>query len=171
MPSEGGTGYAEGPELPPRLSSSVLLPRRVLHRQPTPTQYLIRSRPPLRRLGTRRLRLPCRLRTPSPPGRADEQPLPLALRYLFFIMASGPAGPLVHPHGELISRRESHGRDRLWPSIRSLLLPPRLPRRYPSRPDATATSMWELPFKDFHPTLTSRPPQRPIWTPSALLLK
>ena len=41
--------------------------------------------------------------------------------------ASGPAGPLVHPLDVLSTRRESHGRDRLWPSLRPLLLPLRLP--------------------------------------------
>ena len=70
-------------------------------------------------------------------------------------MASGPAGPLVHPHGVLTPRRESHGRNRLWPSLRPLLLPPRLPRRYPFRPVATTPSLWELLFSEFHPPLTS----------------
>ena len=65
---------------------------------------------------TRHLRLPCRLRAASPLGRADEQPLPLALRRLMFIRALVSAGPLSHPHGVLTPRRKFHGRNHLWPS-------------------------------------------------------
>ena len=65
-------------------------------------------------------------------------------------MASGPAGLLVHPLGVLAPRRESHGRDHLRSSLRPLLLPPRLPGRYPSHPAATAPSLREHPFEDFH---------------------
>ena len=157
--------------LPRRLSPSMLLPRRALRREPIPSRSLIRPRSPFRRLATRRLRLPCRLRAAFPIGRANEQPLPLALLcLLLIIMVSGPAGPLVHPQGVLTPRRESHGRDRLWPSLRPLLLPSHLPRRYPFRPAATAPSLLEFLFQDFHPPLTSCPPQRPTWMPSALLL-
>ena len=129
------------PPLRRRLSPSMPLPRRAFHREPNPRRLLIRPRPPLRRLVTRCLRLRCRLRAASPLGRADEQPLPLALRRLLLFMISGPAGPLVHPPGVLTPRREAHGCGRLWPSIRSLLLPRRLSRRYPSRPAATAPSL------------------------------
>ena len=38
----------------------------------------------------------------------------------------GPAGPLVHPLDILSPRRVSHGRNRLWPSLRPPLLPLRL---------------------------------------------
>ena len=126
------------PPLPRRLSPSMLLPRRALHRESIPPRSPIRPRPPFRRLTTWRLGLPCRLRAASLLERADKQPVPLALHRLLFIMVSGPAGPLVHPQGVLTPRRESHGRDRLWPSLRPLLLPPRLPRRYTCRPAATA---------------------------------
>ena len=51
------------------------LPIGVLDREPTPPRSLIRPRPPLRRLATRRLRMPCRLRAASPLGRAEEQSL------------------------------------------------------------------------------------------------
>ena len=100
------------PPLPRRLSPSMLLPSRALHREPTPPQPLIRPRPSLRRL-----------RAAPPLGRADEHPLALALSRLLSIMASGPTGPLVHPRGVLTPRRESHDRNRLWPSLRPLLLP------------------------------------------------
>ena len=53
----------------------------------------------------------------DPLGRADEQPLPLAPRRLLLIMASGPAGPLGHPSGNLSPRRESCGRDRPHPVV------------------------------------------------------
>ena len=66
----------------------------------------------------------------TPLRRADEQPLPLALRRLLLIMASGPVRALVHPHGVPAHRRESHGRDRLWVSLRSLIRPRRVPQRY-----------------------------------------
>ena len=132
--------------LPRRLLPSMLLPRRELHRGPTPPPSLIRPRPPLRRPVTRHLQLPCHLRAASPLGRTEERPLALALSHLLFIMAPGPAEPLVYPLGVLTPRRESHGRDRLWPSLRPLLLPPRLPRRYPSRPAATALILCELLF-------------------------
>ena len=158
------------PPLPRRLSPSMFFPRRELHREPIPPRSLIRLRPPLRRLATRHLRLPYRLRAASPLGRAAEQPLVLALRRLLLIMVSGPAGPLVHPHGVLTPRRESHGRDRLRPSLRPLLLPHHLARRYPSRRAATASSLREPLFLDVYPPLTSRPTQRPTWMPSALLL-
>ena len=134
------------PPLPRRLSLSVLFPRQALHRELIPPRSLIRPRPPLHRVATLHLRRPCRLRAASPLGRADEQPLALALRRLLLIMASGSTGFLVHPHGVRKPRRGSHGRDRLWPSLRPLLLPLRLPLRYPSRPVATVPSLWELFF-------------------------
>ena len=81
----------------------------------------------VRRLATRHLRRPCRPWAVFPQGSADEQPLPLALSRLMLTMASGPAGPNVHPRGVLTPVRESHARDRLWPSLRPLLLPPGLP--------------------------------------------
>ena len=115
------------PPLPRRLSPSILLLHQALNRESIPPRSLIRPRPPFRLLATRHLRLPCRLRAASPLGRADEQPLPLGLRRLLLIMVSGPVGPVVHPHGVLASRREFHGHHRLSPSLRYLLLPPRLP--------------------------------------------
>ena len=128
------------PPLPRRLSPSMLIPSRALHREPIPPRSLVRPRPPLRRLATRHVRLPCRLRAALPLGRADEQPLPLPLSRLLLNMASGPTGALVHPHGVLTPRRESHGRDRLWPST-ALLLPPHVSRRCPSRPAAATRSL------------------------------
>ena len=148
----------------------MVLPRRALHREPIPPQSLIRPRPPLHRLATRHLRLPCWLRAACPLRRTDEQSLPLALRRLLLIMALGPTGFFVHPHDVIAPRREPHGRHHLRPSLRPLLLPPRLPRRYPSRPAATSPSLWELLFSDFDPPLTSRPPQWPSRMPSPLLL-
>ena len=145
VPSEGGTGSAEAPATA-ILSPSMLLPRRAPHSASTPPRSLIWPRPSLRRLSTRHLRLPCCLRATPPLGAAEEQPLPLAPSHLLLIMASGPAGLLVHPLDVLTPRRESHGRDRLWPSLRPPPLPPRLPRRYPSRPATNAPSLWELPF-------------------------
>ena len=70
------------PSLQRRLSLSMLLPRRALHREPTSPQSRIRPLLPFRRLATRRLRLPCRLRAASPLGCAEEQPLPMPLSYL-----------------------------------------------------------------------------------------
>ena len=136
-PSEGGTGSAEAP-LPRRLLPSMLLPRRALHREPISPGLLIRPRSPLRRLATRRIRLPYRLRVASPLGHADEQSHPLALRRLLFIMVSGPTRPLVHPPGVLTPRSEPHGRGYLWSPLSPLLLPPRLSRRYSFPPAATA---------------------------------
>ena len=81
-----------------------------------------------------------RLPAASPLGRADEQPPPLAPRRLLLIMASGSAGPLDHPSGVLFPHRESHGRDRLHPSLGPRRLPPRRSRWYPSRPTTTAPS-------------------------------
>ena len=101
---------------------------------------------------------------PAPPAA-----LPLSGR-LVLILVSGPAGPFDHSQGVLTPRRESHGQDRLWPSLRPLLLPPPLPLRYPFRPAATAPSPWELLFQDFRPPLTFRLSQLPTWMPSALLL-
>ena len=112
------------PPLPRRVSPGMLLPRRAPRMEPTPPGSLIRPRPPLRRLATRHLQLLCCLRAASPLGRAEEQPPPLAPSRLLLIVASGPAGPLVHPLNVLAPRRESHGRDRLWPSLRPPLLPP-----------------------------------------------
>ena len=132
------------PPLLRRLSPSMLLARRARHKEPIPTRSLIRPRPPLSRLVTRRLRLPCRFRATSPLGRANEQPLPLALRRLMLIMVSSPAGSLVHPPGVRTPRREPHGPDRLWPSLRPMLLPPCMSRQYPFRPAATAPSLRKL---------------------------
>ena len=42
-------------------------------------------------------------------------------------LPSGPAGPLVRRRRVLRPRRTSQGRDRLWPSLRPLLLIARLP--------------------------------------------
>ena len=47
---------------------------------------------------------------------------------------SGPAGPLVCVHCVRTPGGKSHGRNRFRPSIRPLLLPARLLRRYPFRP-------------------------------------
>lgn len=71
----------------------------------------------LGRLATWRLRLPCRLQAASLLGRGQEQLLTLALSLLPRIMASGPAGSLVHPLGGQTPRRESHGRECLWWSL------------------------------------------------------
>ena len=61
-----------------------------------------------------------RLPAASPPVRAGE-PLPLALRRLLLIIASGTAGPLDHPPGVLSSHRESQPQDR--PSSYRLVCP------------------------------------------------
>ena len=50
-----------------------------------------------------------------------------------------------------------------------LLLPLPLPRRYSSRPAASALNLLEVLFYDFHPPLAYRPPERPTWMPLALL--
>ena len=113
--------------LPRRVSPSMLPPRPAPRTEPTPPRLLIRPRSPVRHRATRYLRVPCRLRAPSPLGRAEEQPPPLAPSHLPLIMASGPPGPLVHPLDVQSLRRESYGRYRLWPSLRPPLLPPRLP--------------------------------------------
>ena len=55
-----------------------------------------------------------------------------------------PAEPLDHLPGALPPRRESHGRGRIRPPPRSLLLPPRRSRRCQYRPTATAQGLWEL---------------------------
>ena len=96
VPSWGGTGSAESPATATR-SPSVLRSRRASHREPTRQRSLIRSRPPFRHWATRHLRLPCRLRAAFPLGRAEEHPPPMATSHLLLIMASGPAGPLIHP--------------------------------------------------------------------------
>ena len=70
----------------------------------------------------------------------------LVLHPLLSTMALGPAGPLDHLPGVLQPRRESHGRGRLRPPPRPLLLPPRRSRRCQYRPTATAQSLWELLF-------------------------
>ena len=123
----GAARARQKPPLQRRVSPSMLLPRQAPHGEPTPPISLIRPRPPLCHRATRHLRLPCRLRAAFPLGRAEKQPPPLAPSHLLLTMASGPAGPLVHPLNVLSPRRESHGRDSLWPSLRPLLLPPRLP--------------------------------------------
>ena len=128
LPYPPGVARArQKPMLQRRVSPSMLLPRRAPHREPTPPRSLIRPRPPLRHRATRHLRLPCRLRAAFSPGRAEEQPPPLAPSYLLLIMASGPAGPLVHRLEVFSPRRESHCPDRLWPSLRPLLLSARPP--------------------------------------------
>ena len=140
----GAARARQKPPLPRRVSPSMLLLSRASHREPTPSRSFIRPRPPLRLRATRHLRLPCRLRVSSPLGRTGKQPSPPAPSHLLLIMTSGPAGPLVHPLDVLSPRHESHGRDRVWPSLCPPLLPPRLPLRYPSRLAATAPSLWEL---------------------------
>ena len=49
------------------------------------------------------------------------------------------------------------------------LLPPPRPRRYPSRPIATAPSLCELLFFGFRRHLTDSPSPRPVWVPSGEL--
>ena len=56
----------------------------------------------------------------------------------------GPAGALDHLPGVLPPRRESHGRGRLRPPPRPLLLPPLRSQRCQYRPTATAPSLWRL---------------------------
>ena len=139
------------PPLPQGLSPSMLLPCRTPHREPAPPRSVILPRPPLRYMAPRHLRPPCWLWVASPLGRAEEQPPPLAPSHLLLRMASGPAGPLVLPLDVLSPLRESHGRDRLCPSLRPPILPPRLPRWYPSRQAATAPTLWDPLFEGFYP--------------------
>lgn len=64
------------------------------------------------------------------------------------------------------------GRDRPRPSLRPLLLPPRLPQRYRFHPITTARSLRERgnpSLKTLAPRLAPPPPQRPIWMLLALL--
>ena len=124
------------PPLPRRVSPDMLLPRLAPHREPTPPRSLIRPRPPLRRIATRHPRLPGHIRAASLIGRAKEQPPTLAASHLLLTMASVPAGFLVRLLDVRIPR--------LWPLLRPPLLPPRLTRRYSSRPAATTPSLWEL---------------------------
>ena len=58
----------------------------------------------------------------------------------------GLGGPPCPSARRVSSRLESHGRDRPWPSLRPVLLPPCLPRRFPFHPAATAPSLRELLF-------------------------
>ena len=158
-----GARALQKPQLPRPLSPSILLARRALHREPIPLRSLIRPHPPLRRLATRLLRLPYRLRTESPLGRTDEQPRPLALHRLLLIIVSGPARPLIlHPHGALAPRRESDDRTPL--SCR-LACPDGTQSVRPRPRRACGNSSF-----NFRPTVVSRPSQRPTWMPSALLL-
>ena len=71
---------------------------------------------------------------------SDTPAASLAPRRLLLIMASGPAGPLAHQPGVLSPRREPHSRDLPHQSFWPRLLPIHWPRRYPSRPNATAPS-------------------------------
>ena len=59
-----------------------------------------------------------------------------------YIMDSGPAGPLGHLLDEIQPRRESHGRGRLRPPPRPLLLPTRRSARCHYRPTATTQSLY-----------------------------
>ena len=147
----GAARARQKPPLRRGVSPIMLLPRRPPHREPAPPRSVIFPRPPLRYMAPRHLRPPCWLWVASPLGRAEEQPPPLAPSHLLLRMASGPAGPLVLPLDVLSPLRESHGRDRLCPSLRPPILPPRLPRWYPSRQAATAPTLWEPLFEGFHP--------------------
>lgn len=132
---------SQKPPLLLQMSPCLLLPKQAVHGEPTPS--LIRPCLPLRRLAFRRPRLPWHCCPPAvfPLGRVDGQPQLQAQRQLPVTMASDPAGPLVHLLGESTPRCQPHGRDRLWPSFRPLLLLSRLARRYPFRPTATAPSL------------------------------
>ena len=165
VPSESGTGSAKAP-LPRRLPPSMLLLSRALHREPIPPRSLIRPRPPLL-LATRHLRLPCCLRAASPLGRVDEQLLPLAPAYSYGFEPGGP--PRLSAWRAIISPRVSRPRPSL-PVVTVPTLSVSLAPTVPIRPAATAPSLWALPFQDFHPLVTSCPPQRPTWMPSVLLL-
>ena len=85
-------------------------------------------------------------------------------------MALGPAGPLDHLLGGLTPRRESHGRGRVRPPPRPLLLPPRRSRRCQYRPTATAQILWELLSYGLRPLLATHRLPPPSWMPLATLL-
>ena len=97
-----------------------------------------------------------------------QQPLPLAPCRLVLNLASGPAGPLDHP-SSVQSPRESHGRDRLHPSLWPQLQLLRRSRRYPSRSTATTPIPREVLIYGFGRQLMHRPSPRLTWMPSAQL--
>ena len=124
VPSGGGTGSADAPaaaksvtqHAPPTSSTSQGADSAEIA-DPAASAPSLQGDPPTA--------LP--LRVAFPLGFAEEQSPPLAPSHLLLIMASGPAGPLAHPLDVLSPRRESHGRDHLWPSLRPPLLSPRQP--------------------------------------------
>ena len=98
VPFEGGTGSAGAPaaatavaQHAPSLTST---PQGADSAAITDPAASASSSP-----GDPRPLLPCCHRGVFPIGRADEQPLPLALRRLLSIIVSSPAGSLVHPPG------------------------------------------------------------------------
>ena len=140
---------------------------RAPHREPTPPISPIRPRPPLRHRATRPLRPPYRLPPSSSLGRAEEQPPPLAPNHLLLIMASGPAGPLVHTYYHPAAGptpATASGR-RYDPRSCGLACPD---DTHPVRP-RPRQAYGNSGCKTFYPLLKSRPPQRPTWMPSALL--
>ena len=92
------------------------------------------------------------------------------LQPLLSTMALGPAGPLEHLSGGLIHHREFHGRGRVHPPPRPLVLPPRRSRRCQYRPTATAQSLWELLSYGLRPRMTIQRLHLPSWMPLATLL-
>ena len=85
-------------------------------------------------------------------------------------MNLGPAGPLGHLPDEVQPRRESHGRGRLRPPPRPLLLPTRRPARYHFRPTTTTQSLWELRSYGLRLLLVTRRIYLPGRMPSTTLL-
>ena len=111
VPSAGGTGWAEVPAAATSVAQHAPFTSNT-SRGADSAEITDPAASAPSPHGDRHLRLPCRLRAASPLGRAEEQPPPLAPSHLLLIMASGPAGPLVHPLDVPSPRRESHGRDR-----------------------------------------------------------
>ena len=143
VPSEGGTGSAEAPAAVASAAQHAPSPSSAPqgaefaaitdpaafapspHGDPAPPTTL----PPSGRISTR-----TRQRTTAAAGAK-----PPAAEYGF-----GPGG--ANRPSARRTTTPPRVRDRLWPSLRPSLLLPCLPRRHPSRPAATAPSLWELLF-------------------------
>ena len=130
--------------------------KRQLHREPIPPRSLIQPRPPLCRLATRRLRLPCRVRAASPFGRTDEQRLLCELPRPSVRRANSPPRVLRPPPPLAVVTAPAPA------ALPAQKVP--IPSGH-DRAEHARTPLVRLPSP-----LTSRPPQRPTWIPSVLML-
>ena len=157
---------ARAPQKPllPRRPSPCRILHGVPHRGLTRSRPRARPRPPLPRLALGEAVLGPNLHPDSPAYSNSSWCCTTCCR-LLLCARRGPSTVC-----RLTPPRESHGRGRVRPPPRPLLLPPRRSQRCQYRPTATSQSLWKLLCYGLGPFLATHRLHLPSWIPLATLL-